>query len=56
VDHRSAECIGIHAVRFEAIKPIRQGVRRHCAAFAKGVAHGLVVWHDHGSRHMAEDF
>ena len=31
VDHRSAECVGIHAAaratRFEALEPIRQGVR-----------------------------
>ena len=41
VDHCSAECIGIHAHahanRFEALEPIRQGVRRHFGGFA-GVA------------------
>jgi len=46
VDHRSAECVGIHAAaratRFEALEPIRQGVRRHCAAFAKGGGPGPV--------------
>jgi len=33
VDHSSAECVGIRAAaratRFEALEPIRQGVRRH---------------------------
>jgi len=33
VDHFGAECVGIHAspqaTRFEALEPIRQGVRRH---------------------------
>ena len=33
VDHCSTECVGIHAARqatrFEALEPIRQGVRRH---------------------------
>jgi hypothetical protein len=36
VDHCSAECVGIHAharaTRFEALEPIRQGVRRCFAA------------------------
>jgi transposase InsO family protein len=39
VDHRSAECVGIHAARhatrFEALEPLRQGVRRHFGGFAK---------------------
>jgi transposase InsO family protein len=60
VDHRSAECVGIHAAhratRFEALEPIRQGVRRHFGGFAKGVARGLSVRHDHGSQYMAHDF
>jgi putative transposase len=60
VDHRSAECVGIHAAaratRFEALEPIRQGVRRHFAAFAKDVARGLSVRHDHGSQYMSDHF
>ena len=39
VDHCSAECVGIHAShradRFEALEPLRQGVRRHFGGFAK---------------------
>src|SRR5919112_5897323 len=39
IDHCSAACVGIHAAaratRFEALEPIRQGVRRHFGAFAK---------------------
>src|SRR5690242_9221038 len=38
VDHRSAECVGIHAhvraTRFQALEPIRQGVRQHFGGFA----------------------
>ncbi len=53
VDHWSAECVGIHAARqanrFEALEPIRQGVRHSFGAFGKGVAQGLAVRHDHGS-------
>jgi putative transposase len=60
VDHCSAECIGLHAAhratRFEALEPIRQGVRRHFGGFAKGVASSLAVRHDHGSQYMADDF
>ena len=60
VDHCSAECIGLHAARratrFEALEPIRQGVRRHFGAFAKDIARGLAVRHDHGSPYMSEAF
>src|SRR3954464_10459032 len=60
VDHCSAECIGIHAARratrFEALEPIRQGVRRCFGAFAKEIARGLAVRHDHGSQYMSNAF
>lgn len=60
VDHCSAECIGIHAharaTRFEALEPIRQGVRRHFGGFAAAVARGLRLRHDHGSQYMADHF
>ena len=57
VDHCSAECVGIHAhpqaTRFQALEPIRQGVRQHFGGFAKAIARGLAVRHDHGSQYMA---
>jgi putative transposase len=60
VDRRSAGCVGLHAARhatrFEALEPIRQGVRRHFGGFAPGTAAGLSVRHDHGSRYMYCDF
>jgi len=60
VDHCSAECIGIHAARratrFEALEPIRQGVRACFGAFADGVASGLKLRHDHGSQFVADDY
>src|SRR4051794_8873222 len=47
IDHCSAECVGIHAARratrFEALEPIRQGVRRCFGAFAKEIARGLAM-------------
>ena len=60
VDHHNAECVGIHAARhgtrFEALEPLRQGVRQHLGAFAKGVAAGLHIRHDHGSQYMSVVF
>jgi len=60
VDHFSAECVGLHAAlratRFEALEPIRQGVRRHFGGFAQGIAAGLAIRHDHGSQYMSGDF
>ena len=60
VDHFNAECIGIHAsksqTRFEALEPLRQGVREHFGAFAEKIAEGLMIRHDHGSQYMADDF
>src|SRR5215210_2559440 len=60
VDPCSAECVGIHAARratrFEALEPIRQGVRRCFGAFAKEIARGLAVRHDHGSQYMSDAF
>jgi putative transposase len=59
VDHCSTECVGIHAARratrFEALEPIRQGVRACFGAFAEGVATGLALRHDHGSQYVADD-
>jgi hypothetical protein len=53
LDHCSAECVGIHAharaTRFQALEPIRQGVRQHFGGFARAIARGLAVRHDHGS-------
>ena len=60
VDHCSAECVGIHAARqatrFEALEPIRQGVRQHFGAFGPKIASGLTIRHDHGSQYVANDF
>lgn len=60
VDHCSAECVGIHAharaTRFQALEPIRQGVRQRFGGFAKDIARGLAVRHDHGSQYMSDHF
>jgi len=60
VDHCSAECVGMHAAkqgtRFEALEPIRQGVRMALGAFGHDVAQGLVLRHDHGSQYRSHVF
>lgn len=60
VDHYTAECVGIHAARrgtrFEALEPLRQGIRAHFDAYREEVADGLALRHDHGSPFMSADF
>jgi putative transposase len=60
VDHCSAECVGIHASRradrFEALEPVRQGVRERFGGFGKNVARGLALRHDHGSQYVSHHF
>ena len=60
VDHFTAECrecVGIHAARrgtrFEALEPLRQGVRTVFGASAEGAAAGLSLRHDHPARTAA---
>ncbi len=60
VDHCSAECVGVHASRsadrFEALEPVRQAVRERFGAFAKDIAAGLQLRHDHGSQYVSHHF
>jgi hypothetical protein len=42
--------------RRTALEPVRQGVRRCFGGFAKDVARGLAVRHDHGSQYMSDHF
>ncbi len=60
VDHCGVYCTGIHAseraTRWEALEPIRQGVRESFGAFGKDVAEGLAIRHDHGTQYMSGDF
>ncbi len=58
--HCTQECIGIHAARrgtrFEALEPLRQGIREHFAGYGPGVAAGLALRHDHGSQYLSDHF
>ena len=60
VDHCTCECVGLHAAkggnRFEALEPLRQGVREHFGVFDAGVASGLAIRHDHGGNYLGDDF
>lgn len=60
VDHCTGELIGVHAARnpnrWEALEPVRQGVREKFGRFMPGVATGLSLRHDHGTQYMSHDF
>ena len=60
MDQCTLEGIGIHAskraTRFEALEPIRHGVRQQFGAVSVGIAPGLPVRHDHGSQYMSDEF
>ena len=60
VYHCSLECVGIHAAkrgsRFEALEPIRQGLREVFGAFAPQATRGLALRHGHDSQYMSHDF
>jgi transposase InsO family protein len=60
VDHFTAECVGVHAAkpgtRYEALEPIKQGVRTRFGAIGPLVAAGLALRHDHGSQYVSDVF
>lgn len=60
VDHCTTELVGVHAAkradRFEALEPIRQGVRYAFDAFGEDAAVGLKLRHDHGSQFTSKHF
>lgn len=60
IDHATAECVGIHAAkvgtRFEALEPIRQGVKARFGGYGRGVASGLSIRHDNGSQYTSDVF
>lgn len=60
VDHATAELVGTHAAkratRYEALEPVKQGVRRCFGRLAKGVATGLQLRHDNGTQYLSDAF
>ena len=61
VEHFNAECVGIHASksgdRFNAMEPIKQGLRKHYGAVVKGHrGRAWLVRSDHGSQYVSDYF
>ena len=60
IEHWNAECVGIHACkigdRFNAMEPVKQGLRKHHGGLAKGIAAGLALRCDHGSQYTSDYF
>ncbi len=60
VDHFTGECVGIHAAiignRFEALEPLRQGIKQYVGPYGKGIASSILLRHDHGSQYMSKHF
>jgi len=60
IDHCATDCVGIHAARhgtrYEALEPIRQGIREHFGAYERDSAANLKLRHDHGSQYMSDAF
>ena len=60
IDHATAECVWGHAAkyasRFEALEPLRQGVKKIFGSFAAGTAAGVQLRHDHGSQYVSDHF
>lgn len=60
VDHCTSELIGVHAAaratRWEALEPVKQGVREHFGSVCQKVAQGLKLRHDNGTQYLADDF
>ena len=60
IDHHGDDVVGWSVAkvgdRFQALEPIRQGVRREYGTAEKDVARGLVVRCDHGSPYVSDDF
>lgn len=60
IDHHTGECVGIHAAiianRFEALEPIRQGIKEHFGSYHKESATRLILRHDHGSQYRSRHF
>jgi transposase InsO family protein len=60
IDHATADLVGVHAAkratRYEALEPVRQGIRHCFGVIEADVARGLAVRHDHGSQYLSDAF
>lgn len=60
VEHWNAEVVGWHVTkdgdRFNALEPIRMGLKKHYGRVAAGIAAGLAVRNDHGCQYTSDHF
>lgn len=60
IEHWNAECVGIHASksgdRFEAMEPVKQGLKKHYGTLTAKIAAGLALRCDHGSQYTSDHF
>lgn len=60
VEHFNSECMGIHAStranRFEAMEPLRQGIKSRFCKYEKNSGLGLKIRHDNGSQYISRYF
>jgi putative transposase len=60
IEHWNAESVGIHACkigdRFNAMEPVKQGLRKHYGELTKGIAAGLALRCDHGCQYTSDHF
>jgi transposase InsO family protein len=60
IEHWNAEIMGLHASksgdRFEAMEPIRQGIKKCYGKFTAQIAAGLALRCDHGSQYTSDYF
>ncbi len=60
VEHFNAECVGIHASksgdRFNAMEPVKQGIKKHYGTISQDIAKGLTLRNDHGSQYESGSF
>src|SRR3954449_2238817 len=52
----SASTIYRRVSPFEALEPLRQGIRQHFDGYREGVAAGLALRHDHGPQFLSDHF
>ena len=60
IEHWNAEVVGWHVTkngdRFNALEPVRMGLKKHYGRVAAGIAAGLAVRHDHGCQYTSGHF
>ena len=60
IEHWNAECVGLFACkeghRFNAIEPVKQGLKKHYGSLTAAIAAGLSLRTDHGSQYTSEAF